>query len=153
MRKTVDLAWLAGLFEGEGTMLLAQGRYPKLELTMVDLDVMERVQRVAGFGTVRSRALKSGKVGHKWCASSPTQAIGLAMTLYPFFGERRRARVQELVAAYSAVPLPKGRWTTCKRGHPLTPENTVGKSEGRRRCRTCHNERMRSYRLAKEARP
>ena len=28
----------------------------------------------------------------------------------------------------------------CKKGHPLTPENTRVKSDGRRRCRTCQRE-------------
>jgi len=35
----------------------------------------------------------------------------------------------------------KAEWTHCKRGHEFTPESTMITAEGRRRCRTCHNDR------------
>jgi hypothetical protein len=35
------------------------------------------------------------------------------------------------------------RRTHCKRGHELTPENTMTDADGNRRCRTCENERQR----------
>ena len=34
--------------------------------------------------------------------------------------------------------------THCKHGHPYTDENTIRRANGRRRCRTCHNERRRA---------
>lgn len=37
--------------------------------------------------------------------------------------------------------------TSCRWGHPYTAENTLI-SDGARRCRTCHRERMRDYRVA-----
>lgn len=39
--------------------------------------------------------------------------------------------------------------TECKQGHEYTPENTIIKSNGTRRCRTCHNilQRERYWRL------
>lgn len=35
--------------------------------------------------------------------------------------------------------------THCKRGHPLSGENLYVSPKGARRCRTCHNDRMRAY--------
>lgn len=35
--------------------------------------------------------------------------------------------------------------TTCRRGHPLTPDNVLTRSDGGRQCRTCHRDRVREY--------
>lgn len=40
---------------------------------------------------------------------------------------------------------PEHRWLTCKRGHPLTPDNRIGRGRWTS-CRTCHNARNRAYR-------
>lgn len=43
--------------------------------------------------------------------------------------------------SFSALNAKK---THCKRGHEFTPENTVRPRDGRRRCRTCLNDRQRA---------
>lgn len=39
----------------------------------------------------------------------------------------------------------KARQTSCIHGHMFTPENTIIRGDGRRKCRTCGNERARRY--------
>jgi hypothetical protein len=36
----------------------------------------------------------------------------------------------------------------CRRGHPFTPENTINKKEGGRKCRTCFNMAARERKAA-----
>ena len=48
----------------------------------------------------------------------------------------------------------KASQTHCKRGHEFTEENTVIKSNGTRRCRTCHNDQQRDrYRAVHGIKP
>jgi hypothetical protein len=42
-----------------------------------------------------------------------------------------------------ASPNFMGNRTQCKHGHEFTPETTLVESNGRRKCRTCHNQRRR----------
>ncbi len=43
------------------------------------------------------------------------------------------------------------RGTSCRRGHPFTPENTITTSRQRRACRTCKTETQRRYRIRRKA--
>lgn len=36
--------------------------------------------------------------------------------------------------------------TECRQGHPFTPENTINRPDGGRKCRACHKERETRYR-------
>jgi len=39
------------------------------------------------------------------------------------------------------------RKTHCPKGHPYAPENIQNRKDGQRRCKQCHRERCRQYRL------
>lgn len=43
-------------------------------------------------------------------------------------------------------PIHYGARTHCKHGHEYTPENTISRKDGGRRCRTCKNEYIRRSR-------
>lgn len=48
--------------------------------------------------------------------------------------------------------VPRGNLKThCNRGHEFTKENTLGKPEGYRQCRTCHNKVKREWMREKRA--
>lgn len=49
------------------------------------------------------------------------------------------------------IPTWGGNATHCSRGHEFTPENTLSRSDGKRRCRTCHREREAARRKRKSA--
>lgn len=50
--------------------------------------------------------------------------------------------VQDMITRNRASFTP----TTCRNGHPRTPENTLTKADGTRRCRTCSREQQRNRR-------
>lgn len=39
----------------------------------------------------------------------------------------------------------RGAWTTCMRGHPWTPENTIVQANGAKTCRTCRRASQRKH--------
>lgn len=107
----VDLAWLAGLLEGEGCFMLTRlskeqlgtYRYPLIRLGMVDQDVIERAHSLTGFGTVshqyppshRARQVQPTWV---WAVSRTKEALLLMRTLYPHMGARRREQIDAVLS-------------------------------------------------------
>jgi hypothetical protein len=107
--KSLDVTWAAGLFEGEGYVGLQScvtngrryGPYPRLAVKMSDLDVIRRLGEVFPQGIVGSDGHRPGrKPMWAWSVYKPEHVIGIAFTLYPLLGERRQARIREVVAAW-----------------------------------------------------
>jgi hypothetical protein len=138
-----DLAWLSGLFEGEGSIQLRPVGRPQLQIIMTDEDVLRRVLVVAGVGHITGpRRLPSGKDAWRWSVTRTEHAVGLAMAMYSFLGQRRQARIREVLSAWRAAPVQKRFKPRCVHGHPLSGDNLFI-HEGRRRCRKCRIERSR----------
>lgn len=107
-----DLGWLAGLLEGEGCFrwhrqIRRDGRpdwfAPRILLQMTDEDIVRRAQAVVGIGHVRGPygPYKGGTKAHwAWTVSRNADAVGLMMTLYPLMGERRQAKIREILDAW-----------------------------------------------------
>lgn len=105
MTKT-DLAWLAGLLEGEGCFSLVNTRHstPAVTLRMRDRDVVTRAHRLIG-ATGRVRPERSSNPRHStiwqfgiWGAA----AIRLMRRLLPFMGKRRTAKIMALIAEWES---------------------------------------------------
>jgi DNA-binding CsgD family transcriptional regulator len=93
----IDIAWLAGLVEGEGNISI-NGRSFTIRIKMADHDVVERASALLGGKLYPVKAPRSG-----WKAMWLTQvkgatAAGWAMTLYPWLGRRRRQQVRDALA-------------------------------------------------------
>ena len=102
--------WLAGLLEGEGCFRLyrdqqRQGKFvylyhrPRIICAMTDRDVIERLQRVTGVGRISLGRKPSPR--HKpywqWTVSRDGDAAELMRALLPHMGERRRARIEQVL--------------------------------------------------------
>lgn len=109
----VDLAWLAGLLEGEGTFVVhhepARERRRasvviRIAVHMTDRDVVERVRDIVGLGTVLRRP--PSKPHHKetfrWAISAKAPTLKLMQTLRPHMGERRAAQIDRCIQAVAA---------------------------------------------------
>lgn len=95
-----QLAWLAGLLEGEGcfysTPLKATRRF-NIQLRMVDRDVVERAGKLM-------EATVYEKPNGRWASIWEARARGrkaeeLAERLLPFMGSRRSEQIQTALAA------------------------------------------------------
>ncbi len=116
MASATDIAWAAGLFEGEGCFHARRttaGWRTHLEMTvaMTDRDVLERLRTVVGVGTVTVRTPRPLKAHWKtqyiWRISGK-KALEVAEALEPYLGERRAAKLREIRRAIAeSVPQPR----------------------------------------------
>lgn len=134
-----EWAWLAGLFEGEGCILLTAKNSVTLTVKMTDLDVLERAARVAEAGSFMAPVDREGtKRLFTWQVSCSDDAERLLNEMLPWFGERRSSR------ALAALERLKGcrRPGMCKRGHAIADENLYVSPGGQRQCRACQKIRQ-----------
>lgn len=104
--RTRDIVYLAGLLEGEGCFRYETRRVgPSIVLGMTDKDVVEKVAHLLGSGVV-TRKIHLDKPW-KPCYISKLNgraAAGWMMTLYPLLGQRRQAKIREILAKWKADP-------------------------------------------------
>jgi hypothetical protein len=137
-----EVAWLAGLLEGEGSFMMVNNRvggklyrYPKVVVNMTDRDIIDRVATM--FGTTTYEMPAPPKVSHKqqWRATvTGVKAAEWMRRLYPWLGERRRARIDEVLVEYGAIESTEvrrqracregalRRWRDRKSGQFLAPD-------------------------------
>jgi hypothetical protein len=114
----VEVAWVAGLVEGEGCFYIQTEKYtskrtgetyhnrrPTLIVAMTDEDVVKRLQEVTGVGTVnRSGPQNKNRPNHKpmWrYRVNPVATLMLAIRLYPYMGRRRREKIEDLLGEFT----------------------------------------------------
>lgn len=102
--KETDLAWLAGLLEGEGSFLKAppsSPNCPRIILEMTDQDVVERAATLMGGYAVQRVNLRNALWKPAYRVSiKGSHAVALMRILYPAMGARRRAQIDAALATY-----------------------------------------------------
>jgi hypothetical protein len=145
----IDLAWVAGLFEGEGCIVECRNRRKTvddyvwfyLELRMTDEDVIRKLYRVTGCGYLGGPYTSNGASGKRkkpiwaWSVQRQDDVVSLIQELLPHMGERRAARMRYTLAAISNrrpahVPAPR----SCD--EPDCPQ----KHEARGKCKRHYNQ-------------
>lgn len=134
MIQVKDIAWLAGIVEGEGCISFSST--PKIVIKMKDEDIIKRVASILRI----NRSIISGKQEPHWSTTYAvaiygTPAIEWLFTLYTFLGIRRRQKALEVINLWKAR-TEKFNKDTFSCGHPKKPANFrfSGKYV---RCRTC----------------
>ena len=150
-----DLAWAAGLFEGEGSIVKGkrgegggQNRSPRLALSMTDEDIVRRFAGIVDCGTISlyQPPFENRKLQYKWSCSRFEHVQAIVAVFWPWLGERRRAKAHEDFTEGHRFWMARYHATHCKRGHPLDEANTARQANGQwRLCRTCHRESVRRY--------
>ncbi len=98
-----DMAWAAGLFEGEGCITIGRSTsdiiYPRLQLAMNDEDIVRRFHSIVGVGTVYFKPSKNPKHGDTWVwrTGSFHHAQAVICMLWSYLGLRRTARAKEVL--------------------------------------------------------
>jgi hypothetical protein len=96
----LDLAWLAGLFEGEGNVSI-NGKSLTVRIKMTDEDVVMRAAAVMGAKVYSAPTQKRKARKPTWIAQAKGSiAAGVIMTLYPWLGVRRREQARSALAAW-----------------------------------------------------
>lgn len=110
-----NIAWLAGLLEGEGCFYSRRrgkdGVALGIALTMTDEDVVRHAATVGGCGII-SGPWKSKHAHHKpfwrWTVSRQRDAYAVAVAVYGFLGSRRRSAVRDIIVRYAE--RARGPW-------------------------------------------
>ena len=105
MDKELEVAWAAGLFEGEGciTRNLSHGKsYRKLSMNMTDKDVMQKFVDIIGYGNLNGPYYYSGDRAHckprwQWEIGRKGEVLRALKLLLPYFGERRAEKATEAI--------------------------------------------------------
>ena len=101
-----EVAWLAAMIEGEGCIgwnTTKRGhRVPVVQISMVDRDVIERIARLFGtpargpYGPYGSGSIR--RQPHHRAHAYGRAAVRVLKMCLPWFGERRTAKAQEVLA-------------------------------------------------------
>lgn len=109
MKRTAAIAWAAGLFEGEGTVVYGASHKGPLraKISSTDRDVLDLMVERSGVGGVYGPRSPNGfgvKPYYEWVVNGHA-ARGFLMEILPMMGQRRAARIGELVALWESRPL------------------------------------------------
>lgn len=117
-----ELAWLAGLIEGEGSFHFSEKPRPSgngvrflfaVSVSMTDEDVILRAHRIAGCGAVHgphgpySTAKRGNRLPQwRWAVWRREEARAISERLLPLMGVRRQAQIRALLDAEERAPRP-----------------------------------------------
>lgn len=133
LKSLTDIAWAAGLFEGEGTIVVGRRpQYIRVAVGMTDRDVVERLAEILG-GTARSwyppRVKDSGRQRMWYWIATGQRAAHVLRLLMPFFGERRMRRAIEAMSGFESHYATVTAERTCPVcGVPFRPAYSRGSS-------------------------
>jgi len=124
--KTQDIAWLAGLLEGEGSFGMGSQNKttPTLRLQMCDQDVVKRAASLMEASLLKPTIPRKEHWKSYYTASlCSTPAIEWMMTIYSLMGLRRQQRIREVIAAWkirnTRGPMGQNRKALCHPDRPL----------------------------------
>jgi len=106
-----ELAWLAGILEGEGSFILStsrwQGRkyrYARIALTMTDQDVVEKARVISGADCkLFEPTLKANRKQQYRLWIDGKNAVRLMNLLHPYMGNRRKAQIDEVLSRHEGL--------------------------------------------------
>jgi hypothetical protein len=98
----IEIAWLAGLLEGEGSFYhswTCGNPYPRIYVCSTDKDVIEKVANLMN-SKVHLRSERSLKLGWstQWATSlQGRKATNIMKAILPYMGERRSSKIRSLL--------------------------------------------------------
>lgn len=116
-----ELAWSAGLFDGEGCIGCffnkrknAPKAYPELVLTVSQLDrrVLDRFQKATGLGKVYGPYKNSGSKNyhHRFQSYGPKEVELIIDLLWEWLSPVKREQAKNALSTYKALPHPAENW-------------------------------------------
>ncbi len=115
MVTTAQIAWAAGIVEGEGCITLNGGSKaknrpalsPMLSVGMTDEDVVTKFRDIFAPKLNIYRTVQEGHKPYFTVKLVGKRAVGLMLTLFSHLGSRRRARIKEVLAVWQS-PRQRG---------------------------------------------
>src|SRR6185436_2793127 len=98
--KDTDIAWSAGLLEGEGCFMIQNGNCPVVTCEMIDLDVLEKLKNIYGGSILYcGKRQEHHKESWRWVVRW-ANAIKVIELIKPFMHSRRSSKINEVLAMY-----------------------------------------------------
>lgn len=107
MMTQVDIGWVAGMIEGEGSILsyVPKGRKSvrrHISIDSVDKDIITKLQSVTGCGRVYGPYTPPAKnIGkqdlYRWLVADKKSIMRLLLAVYPLMGSRRKIQISKVV--------------------------------------------------------
>ena len=115
MTKDENLAWCAGFFEGEGTIIYGDSHTGpfRIKVSSTDLDVLELLKTRSGVGFVHGPYPPKGfgvKEYWTWTCNGKL-AVEFMLTIQPMLGTRRSSRLDEKISSWQSRPKRKVKIT------------------------------------------
>ena len=146
MFHTQELAWAAGLFEGEGSIFNGGGTSTSVALAMTDLDVVEKFQKAVQLPVpIYKRTRRDAyKDVFEWRTARFEYAQALIAMLWPWLGTRRKQQAKICLALSSGGRKSPGtgpdlKKVVCPSGHLYNEKNTYIDKNNVKVCRVCRN--------------
>ena len=109
-----EIAWVAGIFEGEGTILNSRNGIGnpvvRVSLHMTDKDIVDRFAAIFPFGRrcVRPGRLSmvtgvTGKESWVWQTSNAEYVQAFLAMVWPWLGERRKAKAAQVISVCGGI--------------------------------------------------
>lgn len=141
-----DVAWVAGILEGEGTFIVTKKRLvsgnkslgTRIAVTMADEDVIRSLQSKTGLGTVygpydKGKHNLGSKLLCTWVVGKRQDVEDLLLVVLPFLHERRSiAALKQLDIITGLKIKAQYRKDFYRCGHVRAIENSYGPH-----CKTC----------------
>jgi len=105
-----EIAWLAGLLEGEGCFGTIKHteyikKYPIVRLAMTDRDIVEKAANLLKVNLLGpyKRQSQNGEIWKSCWAMNicGNRAAGIMMTVLPLMGERRSLKIREILSLWA----------------------------------------------------
>lgn len=97
--KETDIAWLAGLLEGEGSFIVQKVRAPYISVQMTDKDIIQRVADMWNRKVVMGG--KGGRLGnkdqYKTALHGPKTVYEVCKMILPHMGDRRTTNIKKIL--------------------------------------------------------
>lgn len=141
-----EIAWLAGIYEGEGSCAITSGRAIRVEVVMTDEDIVNKIRSVTGLGSVSTVAQRgeNHKQAYRWSVGSK-DAVTFLEAILPWLGERRSRRAKDAVTNWKTNKKQStSSDSQCVKGHPYDWPNNRRTKYGT--CHLCNLEASRRYR-------
>ena len=143
---TADIAWAAGIVDGEGNIHGTKNGTVTLQISMCDAQCLWRFHRIFG-GSISKWVVKPNRTAFRRVALSGKNALNAIELMRPWLSQCKLADVERALRAApnagKGSNYHKSSRTHCPQGHPYDGVNSykyVGKHGPQRCCRACRKE-------------
>lgn len=96
----IIVAWVAGILEGEGCFDVHKGVYPRIRVKMGDKDVIDRISKLWKCRTAERKDNRPRCSCMYEASVTGDRALQWMRSIFALMGERRRAKILEIMQAY-----------------------------------------------------